>query len=294
MSAQDQDGRADARRELVRQAGLADARLSYHCGQDGAPAGARHPQALTQDGLLARAAYERNRSPRGTRCELLHRERIERGVEALGPDATAPGVRDVGARQDARGLTDQHLARLGGGLQPCSDVDDRAGHQQLACRRAAHSGLAGLDADPHFERTLESELVAKSPRALGDGKAGPHRAQRVVLMHVGQPENGHHRVADELLGPATQSGQFFGGGVEEAPQHLASAFGVQSLREARRVHQVREQDCDQLALLSLDQRSSRGATVGAEARRLRKGQPANRARVNHSSRICCSPWPTPS
>ncbi len=259
-----------------------------------APAGARHPQALAEDGLLAGAAHEWDRSPRGTRCELLHREGVEGGIEAFRPDATAPGVGDVGTREDARGLADQHLARLGGGLQPRREVDDRACHQQLTCRRTSDRGLAGFDADPDFERPVKAQLVAKPPRALGDGKAGPHRAQRVVLMHVGQPENGHHRVADELLGPATQSGQFFGGGVEEAPQHLASAFGVQSLREARRVHQVREQDCDQLALLSLDQRSSRGATVGAEARRLRKGQPANRARVNHSSRICCSPWPTPS
>ena len=89
--------------------------------------------------------------------------------------------------------------------------------------------------------------------------------QRVVLVHVGQPEHRHHGVADELLGPAAQRLQLAGRGVEEAAEHVAGALRVQPLGQAGRVHQVGEQDRDHLPLLRPEQRPDRRPAVRTEA-----------------------------
>jgi hypothetical protein len=98
---------------------------------------------------------------------------------------------------------------------------------------------------------------------------------------VGQPEDRHHRVADELLRPAPESGQLFRGDIEETAQQLAGAFRVQPLRDAGRVDEVREQDGDNLPLLGLDQRPGGRPAVGAEARPFREWQTTNRACTDH-------------
>ncbi len=51
--------------------------------------------------------------------------------------------------------------------------------------------LAALDADP----ALDAELAHRRLHL----DRGPQRAQRVVLVHGGHAEDGHHGVADELL-----------------------------------------------------------------------------------------------
>ena len=123
---------------------------------------------------------------------------------------------------------------------------------------------------------------------------GADGAEGVVLVHVGQAEHGHHRIADELLRPSAERRQFLGGGVEEAAQQLASSFGVEALGQAGRIDQVGEEDRDHLSLLCLDQGTRGRSAVRAVTRRLGKRQPANRARPHHGCRICCTGWPTPS
>ena len=76
----------------------------------------------------------------------------------------------------------------GGLLEPSGDVDGVARREPLL---GAGDDLAAADADP----ALDAEL----------GQGRPHlgrraeRAQRVVLVHRRHAEDGHHRVADELL-----------------------------------------------------------------------------------------------
>ena len=98
--------------------------------------------------------------------------------------------------------------------------------------------------------------------APADRQAGAHRAERVVLVHLRQPEDGHHRVADELLGPAAERLQLLDGGVEEPPEDLARALGVQALREPGGVHQVGEQHRDHLAFLGPERVATTAPQLG--------------------------------
>ena len=74
-------------------------------------------------------------------------------------------------------------------LEPRGDVDRVAGREPLL---GAGDDLAGVHADP----ALDAELRASASAHLHRRPAG---AQRVVLVQPRHAEDGHHRVADELL-----------------------------------------------------------------------------------------------
>jgi hypothetical protein len=99
---------------------------------------------------------------------------------------------DRGAGERKRLGTDQHLARSSGLLQAGRDVDCIARREPL---RRACDDLARRDADPSVDPEI-GERVAHFDRR-------PARAKGVVLVQHGHPENGHHRIADELLNRAT-------------------------------------------------------------------------------------------
>src|SRR6266508_5380995 len=92
------------------------------------------------------------------------------------------------ANQAKRLRPDEDLAGLRGLLQAGGDVDGVAGGEALL---GAGDDLSGVDAD-----------AGLNPQ-LGEGVAHLHRcsdrAQGVVLVHLGHAEDGHDRVADELL-----------------------------------------------------------------------------------------------
>ena len=289
LAAQDHDGRADPGPELVREPRLADAGLARDGDEHRAPGRARQAEALAQDGKLAGTADERDRAPGGAGREVDDPVRLERPLEPSRPDASSARVGDVRVRQHVGGRPDEHLADVGRRLEPRSRVDHRPGDQELACRCAAHGALAGLDPGPHLKWRLQAQGGAEPADATADRQAGPDGSQGVVFVDVRQAENGHHRVADELLGPAAQRGQLLGGGVEEAAQDLPGPLGVEALGQARRVHEVREQDGHHLAFLGLDQRADGRAAVGAVAGPLGQRQPADSARPDHQARICCTP-----
>ena len=73
-------------------------------------------------------------------------------------------------------------------LEPGGDVDGVARDERVSL---AGDDLPGVDADPGLELEL-ADGIAHLP-------GGAHRAQRVVLVRDRHPEDGHHRVADELL-----------------------------------------------------------------------------------------------
>ena len=77
------------------------------------------------------------------------------------------------------------------------------------------------------------ELVVQDREAVAHLERGPERPQRVVLVQHGRAEDGHHRVADELLDrPAVplERGPHL---VEVARHHAPHQLGVAHLAEAR-------------------------------------------------------------
>ena len=92
-------------------------------------------------------------------------------------------------------LADEHPVDRRRRLQARPGVDDVAGGHPLAGLRASsepHERLAGVDADPHLE------LVALA-RPVADRERGADSALGVVLVRGRRAEDGHHRIADELL-----------------------------------------------------------------------------------------------
>jgi hypothetical protein len=79
-------------------------------------------------------------------------------------------------------------------LEPRSRVYDVAGGHSLPCLGPGakrDEGLARGDAKAQLEPLLLGELA--------DGERRSHRALRVVLVSDGRAEDGHDRIADELL-----------------------------------------------------------------------------------------------
>jgi hypothetical protein len=186
----------------------------------------------------------------------------------VGPNETAERVR-AGA--------DQHLAGLGRRLQPGRRVHDGTGDEELLRRSRAGRRFPGFHAHAHLEPAGERELLAQSPGTVADREPGAHGPQRVVLVHLLQPEDRHDRVADELLGPSPQVQQLLGRRVVEAPQHLAGAFGVEALSEAGRIDEVGEEHGHDLALLGAERARDGGAAAGAEPGVVGQGATADRA-----------------
>ena len=83
---------------------------------------------------------------------------------------------------------------LGRLLEPGGDVDGVAGDERAAFARAAGDDLARVDADPKLERPVEERLEPALHR-----ERGVQRPLGVVLVRLGDAEDGHDRVAGELL-----------------------------------------------------------------------------------------------
>ena len=142
----------------------------------------------------------------------------------------------------------------------------------------ARRRLARLHANVDLERPVESELLAEPPEPSADREPRSHRADRVVLVRLGEAEDGHDRVADELLRLATQRVELLGRRVVEAPEDLAGALGIEPAREPGGVHQIGEQDRDHPAFLGRQGRAERRAAVRTELRPFGSVRAADRAR----------------
>ncbi len=163
------------------------------------------------------------------------------------------GVADEAVRLGS----DEHLSCAGSLLEPSSDVDSVAGDERLTF--TADDDLAGVDPDARLEPVL------------GDGGAHLGRsancAQRVVLVRDGDPEDGHHGIADELLDGAAVTLEDHAKILEVAPHPCAQRLGIRRLAERRRTDEVAEENGDDFALLAGRLgRSQRRPTRAAEAR----------------------------
>ena len=131
---------------------------------------------------------------------------------------------------------------------------------------------------------LALERLAQS----GDGRArvdgGTDGAQGVVLVRHRHAEDGHDRVADELLDRAAVALDRPAGGGEVAVQHAPQRLGVERLGELRRLDEVGEEDGDRLAPL-LERRPERRAAPSSAA---------SWRRIACSSSRSCAPGSSPS
>jgi hypothetical protein len=175
---------------------------------------------------------------------------------------------------ETQGLAaNQDLAWLGRLLQPGRDVDGVAGREPLL---RARDDLAGVHADPR----LDAELGQRVSHLDG----GADGAQSVVLVHVGNTEDGHHRVADELLHVPAVGLHDRLHPLEVASKQRAHRLGISRLSERCRAGHVAEEDGDGLALLSRRSACELGTAIRTEREVSLHRSPAVRAST-HEARL---------
>ena len=185
-------------------------------------------------------------------------------------------------RRGPASLAEQDLAGLRGLLQAGGDVDRVAGGEPLL---RSGDDLAGV----HADASLDAELGQRVAH-LDRGSAG---AEGVVLVYLRDAEDGHDRVADELLDrPAVRLDDGLHA-LEVAGQHSAERLRVGRLAERGRAGDVAEEDGDGLALLARGRRGLERRSAGvAEAGALGILLPAARTRGHGappaSARTCAT------
>ena len=139
------------------------------------------------------------------------------------------------AHEAPRGGADQHLAWLGGLLEPRRDVDGVAGDERVAFAR---DHLARVDTDAG----LQAELTDRGAHLPG----GAHCAQGIILARYRHTKHRHHRVADELLDGAAVAFEDRAHFVVVAAHRGPQCFGVGAVAERRRAGEIAEDDCHDL------------------------------------------------
>ena len=230
--------------ELRRQARLADA-----CRPDDGEQATR----ICLDGPFVRVAQQlqlvlatdqrRVEAPRVRARAFDHGKHVPRGVRialALESEVVAGLQHDGVLDEAARRLPEQDLSRARGLLQPLGHVDRVAGREHLAAAPVARDDLAGVDADADADPLAQVALqllvqLRKRQTQLG---RGAHGAQRVVFVQLGDAEDGHDRVADELFDGAAVPFEDGRHPLEEVRHHTPQS-GVESATSAKRTVTVR-------------------------------------------------------
>jgi hypothetical protein len=178
-----------------------------------------------------------------------------------------------------RPFPDEDLSGRGGLLQTRGHVDCVTGDERVP---RARNHLAGVDADA----PLQPELLDRRAQL----QRRPDGPQSVILVHLGNAEDSHDGVPDELLHRRAVSFEGCAGALEVARLQPAERLGVKPFAPARVAGQVAEEHGDDLAHLSRDRlRDQVGAAGIAEASAFRvllattgagdHGVIGNRARV---------------
>jgi hypothetical protein len=110
-----------------------------------------------------------------------------------------------------------------------------------------HDRLAGVDRSPHSKVEGRILLVQLADR-VEHPEAGPHGALRVVAMRNRGAEDGHHRVANELLHHAAKRFDLRLHPSVIRDQHGPNILRVGLIRAQGEIDQVDKQHRDNLAL----------------------------------------------
>ena len=198
---------------------------------------------------LAVATHEDPASASAARPHRPQRALDPRSSDAAGLplrlDRPCPRELEGSAGRRDRPLPGEHLARIGGFLQPIGHVHRIARHERATLVGQPHDHLAGVDTDAHLEVAREEGLEPIL-----------HRQRRVqsplgvILECDGCAENGHHRVSCELLdGSARQLDLLAHRGVETL-ELRADALGIAFAGVGGRSDEVGEENRDELSLLT--------------------------------------------
>ena len=156
-----------------------------------------------------------------------------------------------GADEAERRLSEQHLTRPCGLLQPRGDVDRIACHERLPVGCVAGHNLAGVDADPERDPRAEPplEVLVQKRKPRLHLERGAARAQGVVLVCLGHAEHGQHGVPDELLDGAPVTLERPSHLVEVGEHQAPNRLRVDPLAHRRRARQIAEDERRELAPL---------------------------------------------
>jgi hypothetical protein len=141
------------------------------------------------------------------------------------------------------GLADEDLPRSGCALEPRSGVsrvarDEVAVPGQPSARhRPGSDPRAGVD----LEAAAFLEVGVHTLEAFAHRQSGPACPQRVVLVRLGHPEDGHERIADELLHPAAVLVDDRLHRLVVGRHHVREDLGIDARAERRRADDVGEE-----------------------------------------------------
>ena len=172
------------------------------------------------------------------------------GLDALGLAFEGERVDAFGldcpARETASLLADQDLVRLCSLLEAGGDVDRVACCQPLL---GTGDHLSGVDSGPHPQRdaVVALEFLVERAERVAELRCGAYRAQGIVLADRRYAEDGHDRVADELLERSAVPLDCQARHVEVTRHHASQGLRVELLAERRRAGDVREEDRHGLA-----------------------------------------------
>jgi hypothetical protein len=164
-------------------------------------------------------------------------------------------------------LPDEDLAWPGNLLESGCNVDCIARREPLLAHGIAGDDLAAVDTDTNLDAdaVLTLELCVQGCERAAHLDRGAHGTQRVVLTHDGDAEDGHHRVADELLDLAAVTLDDRAHRLEVAADDHAERLCIEAFTEGRRADDVDEDHGDRLARRLARRRAHRQRRGAGEA-----------------------------
>ena len=127
-------------------------------------------------------------------------------------------------------------------LEPCCRIHHVARGERI--RAAADDGLTCLHADPEGEIDAEArpQRIGQTEKRMMHFQRATNRALGVVLVHGRYTEDGHHRVARELLYRAAELLDDCPHASEIGVLDALNRFWIKALPKRRRPDEVAEED----------------------------------------------------
>ena len=260
----------ERRQELVGEPGLADARGAEDRDQLAAAVAPGALEAVEEPAELLPATDHRHVEMPAEAALRVHADeppRRQRFALALHGQRLDGVCNHRGSHERERFRSEQDLVRPRGLLQASGDVDRIADGEPVF---GSGDHLPRVHSDPERQPcpVLALELVVEVAGSLAQRGCGTHGAKGVVFVQHRHAEDGHDRVADELLDHAAVLLDRAPGRVVVPGQHPAEHLRIEPFTHRGRVGQVAEEDGDPPARLTIGRQERRAAGM-AEPRVLR-------------------------